>query len=292
MRINKIKQIDQIGELYEFASLRREPAYSDFDLLYFSDFQEDVKKMLPPHKRNFFTIIFFEDQKSGRISVNENQYQNLTNAVLFQGREHVFSFVRDEGVKGSILLFRPSFLLPYVKEVEFKFSFFSLLSQNLFHFSEKEQQQFNQLLSIIHIEKENKKTVKYLLLALLEKCLSLYHTYAKEEHYISKKYLLTRQFKALVNNYFHSEKQVDFYAAKLNITANHLSEVVKSQTNKTAKRHIMDRVLLEAKNLLSYTDMDISEIAFALNFLETTHFNRFFKKETQTTPLVFRKQNQ
>jgi AraC-like DNA-binding protein len=37
--------------------------------------------------------------------------------------------------------------------------------------------------------------------------------------------------------------------------------------------------------------MDIAEIAFTLNFSETTHFNRFFKKETQMTPRGFRQQN-
>ncbi|MEL7121218.1 MAG: helix-turn-helix domain-containing protein [Bacteroidota bacterium] len=128
-------------------------------------------------------------------------------------------------------------------------------------------------------------------MSLLEKCLILLQTYAKEEQYISKKYHLTRQFKHLVNNYFQTEKQVDFYSQKLNITSNHLNDVVKSQTNKTAKRHILDRTLLESKNLLRYTDIDIAEIAYSLNFSETTHFNRFFKKETQTTPKSYRLQN-
>ncbi len=291
LKKHNIRQIGQISELYAFASLPKTPDHEDFDMLYFSDLQRGAKKMLPPHRRSFFTIIFFEDQKSGQISINEKQHQNLTNAVLFQGQEHIFSFVRDDQVKGSILLFTPSFLLPHMTEIEFRFPFFSLLSQNLFHLSTKEQQEFSQILSVVHAEKQQKETVKYLVLALLEKCLSLYQTYSKEEKYVSRKYLLVRQFKQLVNNYFHTEKQVDFYATQLNVTANHLSEVIKSQTNKTAKRHIMDRVLLEAKNLLNYTDMDATEIAYALNFSEATHFNRFFKKETQTTPRIFRQQN-
>jgi len=290
--MSKIKQIEQIDELYAFASLNRQPLHKDFDTLYFSDFRRDAKKMLPPHRRNFFTIIFFEDQQRGQIRINETRHTNLAHAILFQGQEHIFSFVREENVKGIVLLFKPSFLLPQIKETEFQYPLFSLLNQNLFHLSQQEYLAFNQLFSVIHAEKHNKEVAKYLLLSILEKSLLLFQAYTQEAQYISKKYHLTRQFKHLVNNYFQSEKQVDFYAKQLNITANYLNDVVKSQTNRTAKRHILDRTLLESKNLLCYTDMDIAEIAHALNFSETTHFNRFFKKETQITPKTYRQQKQ
>ena len=285
------KQIEQITELYEYAALGRVPVHNDFDILYFSDFRVGSKKMLPHHTRKFFTIILFEDQKNGQVNINEKSHQGLTNAILFQGEEHIFSFVRDDHVEGCILLFKPFFLLPHIKEAEFQYPFFSLLHQNLFHLSEREYQEFSQLLEVMNTEKRNKEVVKYLLLSILEKCLLLFQKYSTEEQYISKKHLLTRRFKHLVNNYFQLEKQVDFYAQKLNITSNHLNDVVKSQTNKTAKRHILERTVLEAKNLLKYTDMDIAEIAYSLNFSEATHFNRFFKKETQQTPRAFRYSN-
>lgn len=288
---NRVIELDSISDLYDFAHMEAAPAYPDFDILFFSDFRRDVKKMLPPHRRDFFTVIFFEDQKDGLVNINSEAHRALTNAVLFQGKEHIFSFVRDEEVKGAILLFKPSFLLPYVKDSEFKYPFFSLFNQNLFHLSASEHQAFGRFLALMQTELKQKETLKHLLLALLEKCLSLQESYAREEQYISKKYLLARRFKQLVNNYFHSEKQVEFYAGKMNLTANYLNEVVKSQTNKTAKRHILDRILLEAQNLLSYTDLDIAEIAYALNFSETSHFNRFFKKETQVTPRNFRQRD-
>jgi AraC-like DNA-binding protein len=45
----------------------------------------------------------------------------------------------------------------------------------------------------------------------------------------------------------------------------------------------------EAKAVLKYTDASIAEIAYQLNFSEPASFNRFFKKMTGETPLVFRK---
>ena len=67
MKKQNIIQIEQLTELYEYASLERTPTYDTFDLLYFSDLPSATKKMLPPHRRGFFTIILFEDQKKDEV---------------------------------------------------------------------------------------------------------------------------------------------------------------------------------------------------------------------------------
>jgi AraC family transcriptional regulator, transcriptional activator of pobA len=46
--------------------------------------------------------------------------------------------------------------------------------------------------------------------------------------------------------------------------------------------------LQEAKILLKHSNWSVSEIAYALGFNEVTHFNNFFKKHTQLSPLKFR----
>ncbi|MBD0286067.1 MAG: AraC family transcriptional regulator, partial [Flavisolibacter sp.] len=51
-----------------------------------------------------------------------------------------------------------------------------------------------------------------------------------------------------------------------------------------------DRILLEAKRLLTNADMTITEIAYDLNFQDNAYFNRFFKKNVGMTPDEFRKQ--
>ena len=63
-----------------------------------------------------------------------------------------------------------------------------------------------------------------------------------------------------------------------------------SLVGKTAGDLIRDRVLLEAKRLLTNADMTVTEIAYDLNFQDNSYFNRFFKKETGMTPDEFRKQ--
>jgi len=113
---------------------------------------------------------------------------------------------------------------------------------------------------------------------------------SKEEQFLSKRTRLVRKYKNLISNYFIDKKEVSFYAYQLNISANYLNEVVKSETGYSAKSHISDRVLLEAKNLLLYSEMDIAEISHILQFSEPTHFTKFFKKATGCTPKAFQKQ--
>ena len=226
-------------------------------------------------------------EKEGKISINQNTHTTLSNTILFQGKEHIFSFVRDDKVEGLVVLFQPDFLLPLVENLELEFPFFSPLHQNLFHLNASEKDSFERLFHLIGEEQRHAAVIKPILLALLEKSKALYATYSKEEKFLSKKSLLVRKYKNLIANYFIDHKKVRFYADQLNISANYLNEVVKSETGISAKKHISDRVLLEAKNLLLYSEMDIAEISHLLQFSEPTHFTKFFKKETGVTPKSF-----
>ncbi|WP_420225389.1 helix-turn-helix domain-containing protein [Pigmentiphaga litoralis] len=70
-----------------------------------------------------------------------------------------------------------------------------------------------------------------------------------------------------------------------------MNDAVKRATGKTAGQVIQQRVLLEAKRLLSLTDMGIAEVAYQLGYDDLAYFCRFFKRHTQTTPGDFRKRH-
>ena len=282
-----MKYYHSISELYADTSFERKPLHEEFDVLEFKQIGTDVKKMMLPHRRGFFTIILMKDQKEGHIHINQNKYVKLNNSILFQGTDHIFSFVRDEKVEGFILLFKNSLLLPYIENVELSYPFFSVSNQNLFHLNDFENSSFDKIFRLIVEEESNLSVLKPLLLSLLEKSNQLYKTYNSEEKFLLQKTLLVRKYKNLVNNFFLEDKTVNFYATKLNVTPNYLNEIVKSETGVSAKRHISERVLLEAKNLLKYSNMDIAEIGYLLQFSEPTHFTKFFKKETGITPKEF-----
>ncbi|MFI3277860.1 MAG: helix-turn-helix domain-containing protein [Rikenellaceae bacterium] len=92
------------------------------------------------------------------------------------------------------------------------------------------------------------------------------------------------EFVSLLQQYSKSERNVKFYAGKLNISAKYLSAVVKDASGKTAAKWIDESVILEAKNLLMYSGLSIQEIAHALNFSTQSFFGKYFKQHTGTSP--------
>ncbi|MBL1409924.1 helix-turn-helix domain-containing protein [Sphingobacterium faecale] len=79
-----------------------------------------------------------------------------------------------------------------------------------------------------------------------------------------------------------------YFAEKLHVHVNHLNSVLKKNTGKTTTVIINEQIIREAKTLLRNTNWNISEIAYALGFDYPSHFNKYFKRLTASTPREFR----
>jgi AraC-like DNA-binding protein len=100
--------------------------------------------------------------------------------------------------------------------------------------------------------------------------------------------LLLKNFQSKINECFRELHEVSDYASLLNISAGHLSEVIKMQSGRPAIKHIHERLVLEARRMLFHTQSSSKEIAFDLGFSDASYFNRFFKRETGVTPADYR----
>ena len=101
--------------------------------------------------------------------------------------------------------------------------------------------------------------------------------------------IVLEDFLLLVRDYHTKERSLSFYADKLYLTPKYLSKLIKSVSGKSAHEWIDSFVILEAKNLLKYSDMSIKSIVYDLNFPNQTTFYRFFKTKTGMTPSEYRK---
>jgi AraC-like DNA-binding protein len=99
------------------------------------------------------------------------------------------------------------------------------------------------------------------------------------------------EFKKKLENNFHISRSVNFYAGELNITQKKLNNITTGFWGKNAKQVIEERVLLEIKRMLVYTNKTIKEIGLSLGFNDPTNFNKFFKKYEHYTPANFRSLN-
>lgn len=100
--------------------------------------------------------------------------------------------------------------------------------------------------------------------------------------------LLERQFPVDENHAQVNLRAASDFANQLNVHVNHLNRAIKETAEKTTSQIIAERILQEAKILLKHSTWTVSEIAYALGFTKLTHFNNFFKKHAQLSPLKFR----
>ena len=98
-------------------------------------------------------------------------------------------------------------------------------------------------------------------------------------------------FRRLIEQHYKTLRLPGEYARLLHITPNHLNALCQEFLGRPAGAVIRDRVLLEAKRLLTNADMTAAEIAYDLNFQDNSYFSRFFKKYAGVTPEGFRRQH-
>jgi AraC family transcriptional activator of pobA len=138
--------------------------------------------------------------------------------------------------------------------------------------------------------------LRSLVLELLHFAMKMQPTAAFENHLIHASQristmfleLLERQFPIDDNHQTVNLRSASEFARQLNVHVNHLNRAVKDTMEKTTSQVIAERILQEAKILLKHSTWSVSEIAYALGFKEVTHFNNFFKKHIQQSPLKFR----
>lgn len=97
-------------------------------------------------------------------------------------------------------------------------------------------------------------------------------------------------FKDLLEQEYTKTRSSRHYASRLLVSYKFLNDVVKQLTGKTAKTFIDEFVILEIKRYLVSTSLSIKEIAFKTGFEEPANMAKFFKKNTQLTPLKYRQQ--
>jgi AraC-like DNA-binding protein len=96
------------------------------------------------------------------------------------------------------------------------------------------------------------------------------------------------KFSHLLDIHFRTNREVQFFAASLNIHPNHLNFLLKKHCGKNAKQYINNKIVSESKYLLSNSGFMVKEIAYFLGFDDANNFSTFFQKVTGLSPSAYR----
>jgi len=171
--------------------------------------------------------------------------------------------------------------------------FFGTQDTPVITLEQKEKKKFDLLYEVFLDEFETHDNIQGEMLRMLLKRLIIKTTRLARKQLISKEVKdsqidIVRKFNVLVDMHFKEKRQVNDYAELLFKSPKTLSNLFAKYNQKTPLQIIHERVVLEAKRLLLYTDKTAKEIAYDLGFEEIASFHKLFKKVTGYTPQKFK----
>jgi AraC family transcriptional activator of pobA len=249
-----------------------------------------------PHRHSFFHLVLFT-KGSGTHSIDFTTYPVNAYQIYFMipGQVHSWQFEGETDgyiVNFSDSLFRSFLVDPHYLET---FHFFSGISDDCICQLPKEihtrvVQLFEEMIDETTDDNVNDIIMTRLLLLQLFVLVEKASAVNVNNQMVQHKQWLLKNFRHLIEQYYREKRLPKEYADMLFVTPNYLNALCQELLGKTAGELIRDRVLLEAKRLLTEAvGMTVSEVSHDLNFLDNSYFNRFFKKYAKMTPDEFRK---
>lgn len=245
-------------------------------------------------QQNAYSIYWIQEGK-GTYNIDFEQYKFDDNVLFFLSPGQVFT-VDNEYIKTAHkLTFKRDFYCIQTHDTEVACN--GILFNNIYETPfvkpcEKDTKKLSFILDSLVEEFQQKETAQYDMLQAYLKQFIIQAVRVKKENHIIKEDTETRLFKdfsLLVEQNFRKMHSVTDYANRLGLSPKSISKHFQKLGAKTPSEFIKNRILLEAKRLLLYTDKTVKEIAFELGFNDPAYFTRFFTKAISQSPLQFKK---
>ncbi len=254
-----------------------------------------IKSYKTPFKKDFYYVGLVTNAGNTKITYDATNVTNLNSFLVFQAPHLLYSFLRDNTANGYLIYFKKELFTFFKPNLEDEFQMFDLLQTNFFKLNQLKFKEFEPLFqevfSAYEKDTDKHKIASIKLLLLLYQLAIFTKTFNQvEESFKTPQHILLQKFTQLVNNFYIEKRTVDEYAELLSVSSNHLSQSIKIASGKNALSFINQRIMTEAKSMIQFSDLDITEIAYQLHFSDASNFGKFFKKYSSLSPVEFRKQ--
>ncbi len=272
----------------------------EFELVSLGDlFLRNKNLLINPHRTDFYHILWFQKGNPTHW-VDFEPVKIKSNSILFVGKDKVHSFDKSGNFDGRAILFTANFFCQ--SEADRKFLQSTILYNDLLNVTNivlgKSAAVYSGIFDAIgeEVNKPADENQQYILKNYLHNLMLLAERERQKQTITkiirSSDLDIVLLFKDIVDKQFKSIKSVSEYSKQLHIYEKRLNIATTNVLGKPPKEIIDERILLEAKRLLVYSDYSIKEISIELGFDEPTNFIKYFRKHTAATPLEFRENHQ
>ncbi|MFN0213214.1 MAG: helix-turn-helix domain-containing protein [Saprospiraceae bacterium] len=256
----------------------------------------NVKSNIGPIKTQYYRMSLVR-AGTASFELGLESYQPVRDCIVFGFPGQVFS-LHDQSDDFLVyyMLFIEDFMAEplLLKDNREQYRFFNYTGIQSFQLSPETAAEIEGLIWKINEEIKSRKSDSGRMIRLYLQIILTHANRHYEQHLLIREETATsgnalfRRFIKLVSQHFLEFRKVSEYARMLHISADHLNRTIKSQSEKTAGELIDTMILTEAKAYLRHTELSNSEIAYQLDFSDPSHFNKFFKKMANCTPMQYR----
>lgn len=271
--------------------------YKDAQLGAVLGLTNDIKKDNERFSTTANTIKFLwnRNDESLLLDVDDMELELLPNQMVTVTYLQNVSFSKTHLPLASVLFNREFYCISdHDSEVSCNgILFFGTQDLPIITIPEAQQRKFNLWYDIFVEEFSTPDNIQGDMLQMLLKRLIIMSTRLAKEQLIVKtlendQIDTIRKFNYLVDMHYKTKRKVSDYAEMLFKSPKTLSNLFSIYNQKSPQQIILERLTLEAKRLIHFTDRQNQEIAYDLGFNDPAHFSRFFKKMTTMTPSEYR----
>jgi len=253
-----------------------------------------------PISFDFYKISFVKNF-NGSIQIGDTRFEEKNGILHFVEPKQVYTCNSTNPWKGyEIVIHSDIFNKHFAHKKISTYDFFSYEVNESLLLNKEEKTLVNNLMELAWNEfNTNKDNFSIpIILSYISTLLNLTERfYARQFDRRKKLYnQLSNDFFNLLKAHYIDSKQIDvqqptvqFFASKLNVTPNYLSDIIKYYTNQSALTIIHNFIIEEAKTKLRTSNYTISEISYQLGFDYPNYFSKLFKRKTTFSPSDYRK---
>lgn len=295
-----IIRINSISEVHHAFGLPK-PQHPLISVMNFTQDHKFDKDKLPKYDvLNFYKITFIT-KVSGRLRYGQGYYDYDEGSILFVAPNQLVGTVDyGDSSSGYILLIHPDFFLgyPLAKKIK-QYGYFSYATNEALHLSDKEKEAILSVYRIIEQELNGRidEFSQDIAIAQIELLLSYANRFYKRQ-FITRKAVnhdLLQRVETTLDDYFNNGQllrkgipTVQYLSEQLHISPGYLSDMLRALIGQNTQQYIRYKLIEKAKEKLSTTTLNVSEIAYELGFEHSQSFSKLFKSKTKLSPLAFR----
>lgn len=292
--------IKSISELHVFFRYDK-PQHPLITVIDLSKVDRSHRKPGVSYRLNLYSIAC--KKVEGSFKYGRTSYDFSEGSLMFTSPHQVLSPGIENKVEGWAIYIHPDFLNASSKGQKLtSYSFFGYDTSEALHISDAEKNVLEDCLKNISREiSMNLDTHSHhLILSNLELMLSYCSRFYDRQFLTRVKASndIVEKFDRILNDYFAQDTLIEsglpnvkYFASRLNLSANYLSDLLSKYTGKSTQEHIHLKLIDKAKSLLWSTQNSISEIAYGLGFEHPSHFTKLFKTKTGYSPKEYRNLN-